>query len=713
MEWKFWTVWTSAILLWVAGNSADAATLSVGRGLEFETLTAAIEDATDGDTLLVAPGVYDSTGGEVFPLRPMASLTIQAASPESRPVINIGLFARLLSFDGIKAATLQGVEVSTGIHSALVIRSSTVTIVDSSFRNSGPRLEGGLIDASDSDVGLIGCEIEYALDGRYGSTILCQNSRLRLKKCILKTRTQTVGFGIWIYGNYCPEIVLEDTIFYESEIVPGPLIHLDNGPPSTGRLVIRDCTATEIDGPSALIRYEDYDAEIHRLNFSKGSGSQVPSPNSLFAITAIGGTTYFSDSEISEKTALGGVSVDNGTLVVENSVIAGNGGDGLRAEYLYLADSIVSNNGQIGVGANHFQIQHSGISNNGYSGLVHLTEPLNEEGLSCATDTAFSGNGSALSEYSGPLDILAAGVHVRRDSQFKRCQVRNNRKETRNGSAGIYAVGNVLLEDCIIEENSSVETNSALFCVNGDAVVSRCQIRGNAIDPDPTIFNYGAIHSAGGGRIFVINSIIAGNTMRNWPLISASPAGSQRENGLFFYNCTVEGNNRPADDTPLIWTPGESFLRVVNTIVWNGESNLSSNNLVVSHSNTDDRIYPGPGNISEDPLFFQPWDGTSADYRLPCESPSVDTGTVDGAPTVDITGGHRPRGAGVDMGAYENCIYDLNRNHAETREDLLFFPTEWYEEVTVDNKRFDFVTGPSVPNRIDSPDLLKLLESFR
>ncbi|MCB9766550.1 MAG: hypothetical protein H6752_00005, partial [Candidatus Omnitrophica bacterium] len=95
------------------------------------------------------------------------------------------------------------------------------------------------------------------------------------------------------------------------------------------------------------------------------------------------------------------------------------------------------------------------------------------------------------------------------------------------------------------------------------------------------------------------------------------------------------------------------------------------------------------------------------------ESPSVDSGTADGAPTVDITSGHRPRGGGFDMGAYENCPFDLNFDHAETGEDLLLFPSEWYEEVTIDNKRFDFVTGPSMPNRIDSSDLIEILENSR
>ncbi len=61
--------------------------------------------------------------------------------------------------------------------------------------------------------------------------------------------------------------------------------------------------------------------------------------------------------------------------------------------------------------------------------------------------------------------------------------------------------------------------------------------------------------------------------------------------------------------------------------------------------------YAGAGNIDRDPLFVDPYNG---DYTLAAESPCIDTGVADGAPSADLDGVARPQGLGFDMGAYES-----------------------------------------------------------
>ena len=90
-----------------------------------------------------------------------------------------------------------------------------------------------------------------------------------------------------------------------------------------------------------------------------------------------------------------------------------------------------------------------------------------------------------------------------------------------------------------------------------------------------------------------------------------------------------------------------------------------------------DLVWPGEGNIEEDPLFLQPghWDDNGCpffpedavwiegDYHLQDASPCIDTGMLAGGPTTDIEGNGRPCGAGVDIGAYEmgECPPDDSR----------------------------------------------------
>jgi len=61
----------------------------------------------------------------------------------------------------------------------------------------------------------------------------------------------------------------------------------------------------------------------------------------------------------------------------------------------------------------------------------------------------------------------------------------------------------------------------------------------------------------------------------------------------------------------------------------------------------------GQGNLCADPKFVRPAWGETGDYHLRQDSPAIDAGASEGAPSIDLDGNARPHGKGYDTGAYE------------------------------------------------------------
>ena len=84
-----------------------------------------------------------------------------------------------------------------------------------------------------------------------------------------------------------------------------------------------------------------------------------------------------------------------------------------------------------------------------------------------------------------------------------------------------------------------------------------------------------------------------------------------------------------------------------------GGNNRYVNNLV-ARSGTSWKVKGTvSGSISSDPLFKNYLANGTGDYRVYSSSPAIDRGTSTKAPTIDFAGVARPRGAAVDIGAYE------------------------------------------------------------
>ena len=106
-------------------------------------------------------------------------------------------------------------------------------------------------------------------------------------------------------------------------------------------------------------------------------------------------------------------------------------------------------------------------------------------------------------------------------------------------------------------------------------------------------------------------------------------------------NCTFSGNTGTQDG-------GMSGGTARNCIVW-GNKPVETTGTSVSFSCLTEEN-SGEGNITGNPRFVNPG---VADFRLRADSPCIDAGSSAGAPGTDLLDRGRPRGIGVDMGAYE------------------------------------------------------------
>ena len=112
-------------------------------------------------------------------------------------------------------------------------------------------------------------------------------------------------------------------------------------------------------------------------------------------------------------------------------------------------------------------------------------------------------------------------------------------------------------------------------------------------------------------------------------------------------------------------TTGSANNYVANNVVYDNTTygivelgkmagnNRYVNNLVAK-SGTSMRVAGSvSGTISSDPLFVGYQANGTGNYRLSSSSPAIDRGTSTSAPRVDLTLVARPRGAAIDIGAYE------------------------------------------------------------
>ncbi len=209
--------------------------------------------------------------------------------------------------------------------------------------------------------------------------------------------------------------------------------------------------------------------------------------------------------------------------------------------------------------------------------------------------------------------------------------------ETTGFGGGIYNYGvSPQVANCIFEKNRAL-SGGAMYNYGAQIEMTNCVMRDN------TALDGGAVYNAS-ASIAATNCLFYRNNASNG-------AGSVLFDGYgasSLLNCSLYGNEARQGSVYAF----NAAPHVTNSIVWGNVGGAFAGELaVVTYSDIEGGYEDTEHtNIDIDPLFSNPHDG---DLRIAANSPCVDKGDANGAPTTDFAGVVRPQGGGIDIGAYE------------------------------------------------------------
>jgi hypothetical protein len=277
--------------------------------------------------------------------------------------------------------------------------------------------------------------------------------------------------------------------------------------------------------------------------------------------------------------------------------------------------------------------------------------------------------GNADGDQTGMSTEAGGGLFITSSSlTLRNCHIIGN---TAKQGAGIEAHGfgsTATLVNCTISENKAMNESPAPSFGGGISSFTtlrliNCEVTNNLADRGGGLYQQG-------GTALLANCVFSGNT-------SISGAGLFGQEAVATVINSTFSTNSAASQGGGVYLFLESTLTLHNSVLWNNTDTAGANsnetaqifdepvfgaNVVsVEHSCVQDddpgdaSVYPGTGNIDDDPLFVDMSNGDLHLSRSPVVSPALDAGNDAAVPaevTSDLDG--NPRFVrGVDMGAYE------------------------------------------------------------
>ncbi|UCG69845.1 MAG: PKD domain-containing protein, partial [Thermoplasmata archaeon] len=275
-----------------------------------------------------------------------------------------------------------------------------------------------------------------------------------------------------------------------------------------------------------------------------------------------------------------------------------------------------------------------------------------------------NGASSTIIDGSASGSVVTFNSHEDEDSVLDGLTIQNGKASY---GGGIYCTSSSpSIINCKIIGNTADRYGGGVYCSYSNFLtIANCEISDN-------VARYGGGIYTSYSLPYITNCIINGNTT------DQDGGGSHSDHGsLINTNCTFNGNSA-GDDGGAIRNSSSSSTIINCTFYGNSAGddggairNFSSTSTIkncILWGDTPDEIcysgfsvtysdiqggYCDPNitqNINEDPLFVDP---NAGDLHLQCNSPCIDKGTGNDAPSTDIDGNPRPLGEGYDIGAYE------------------------------------------------------------
>lgn len=260
--------------------------------------------------------------------------------------------------------------------------------------------------------------------------------------------------------------------------------------------------------------------------------------------------------------------------------------------------------------------------------------------------------------------LNGAGIFVGDSSPtFRDCQVRGNEAPL-GGGVFIQGESNPVFVGCTFTGNKAVGgLGGAIYASGGFPTLSGCRLANNSA------LSGGALYNDAAAQLDLVNCVIHGNN------VTSDGGGIWNDSGVVTLgSCTVSHNSAGHLGGGLL-SSGLADTGVANSVVWGntdgdpggtGDSAQLDGPCTVTYSciqddAPEDPVYPGTGNIYEDPRFVD-FDGADDilrtdddDVRLYSFSPCIDTGSNEAVPadTLDLDG---------DGDTTEKTPFDLDLN---------------------------------------------------
>lgn len=351
----------------------------------------------------------------------------------------------------------------------------------------------------------------------------------------------------------------------------------------------------------------------------------------------------------------GGVWVSGGHVTIRSSTIVNNGD----------ADWSMGIEVNDDYGPARLTLESSTVSYN-YGGGLHLWGGTASAEVQ---DSTFTGNrsgdgGGVCAEGGSSVDIIDSSL--------------SDNTATNGGAIAVEGGGTAIIEECQIMSNTASSAGGGLFASSvtvtlryNDFISNTSQgddgpamwIGDSALDADSNVISYNTSNVGwvgGAVRLWQVTTTLTNN------LIAQNQASGVNvtESDVGFVNNTIvsntvegigvyDGSTLPLLRNNIIADNGSYGVAGDGSVTLSEYNNLWNNG---SGSYEMVTVTVGSGNLAVDPLFV---DAASGDYHLQPDSPCVDTGTGNGAPTTDVEGDPRPVDgdldgtATVDMGADE------------------------------------------------------------